>query len=77
MNSRIKEVDDNVIHVNFTPEEGMSEDYIIEEEQKMFKDFTSYKNRNLIVQISIIGIVISLGVLILLMGLSSAILIFS
>lgn len=75
MNSRIKEHNDNVIHVNFTPEE-LSEDYIQEEEEKMFNDFTDYKNRNLIVSVSIVGILISVVVFVCLLGIST-LLIFS
>ena len=53
-----------------TPEE-LSEDYIHEEEEKMFNDFTDYKNRNLIVSISIVGILISVIVFIMLLGIST------
>ncbi len=65
MNSRIKEQDDNVIYVNFTPEE-LSEDYISEEEEKMFKDFRHYEGRNFIVALSILGIALSVFVFVML-----------
>lgn len=45
MNSRIKEQDGNVVHVNFSPEE-LSPDYLEEENNQLFQNFTSYTNKN-------------------------------
>ena len=71
MNSRIKEHTDNVIHVNFTPQE-LSEDYIQEEEEKILNSFATYKHKNKIISISIAGILISFCVILILTIISTA-----
>lgn len=67
MNPRIKDQEDNVVYVNFTPEE-LGEDYIQEEEGKLLNDYYTYSNRNMIVSTAIIGIILSAFIFFLLLG---------
>lgn len=57
MSYRIKEQQDNVVYVDFTPDEEDSKS----ENEKMFEDFLPQqsKNHNMVIPVSIVGIVMS------------------